>query len=214
MAKNKIRKLLEEAAVPTIQAWDDNTIQSLTYGSNTYYPLPPNVENGQILSYETDRWAGVSTDLTEELNNQEQLIDTLARNLGQLQYDNNKIYTWIKKTSADGTIVDVVFDYNKDTYPDKEMYQGSYYELVGKGMISFTIDGTAYQAEEGMTWSEWVNSEYNTDGYTAEQGGEVETRIQIYNKNGRYIYSGSGTAFEDTVIIANETYATKGGAPT
>lgn len=32
-------------------------------------------------------------------------------------------------------------------------------------IISFTIDGVSYQAEEGMTWGEWVNSEYNTDGY-------------------------------------------------
>lgn len=31
-------------------------------------------------------------------------------------------------------------------------------------LISFTIDGTEYQAEEGMTWGEWVESEYNTDG--------------------------------------------------
>ena len=34
-------------------------------------------------------------------------------------------------------------------------------------LISFTIDGTAYQAEEGMTWGEWVESEYNTNSYTA-----------------------------------------------
>lgn len=32
--------------------------------------------------------------------------------------------------------------------------------------ISFTIAGTSYQAEEGMTWAEWVASSYNTDGYT------------------------------------------------
>ena len=32
--------------------------------------------------------------------------------------------------------------------------------------ISFTIAGTSYQAEEGMTWAEWVSSSYNTDGYT------------------------------------------------
>lgn len=32
-------------------------------------------------------------------------------------------------------------------------------------LITFTIDGTSYQAEEGMTWREWVNSQYNTSGY-------------------------------------------------
>ena len=32
--------------------------------------------------------------------------------------------------------------------------------------ITFTIAGTSYQAEEGMTWVEWVSSSYNTGGYT------------------------------------------------
>lgn len=30
------------------------------------------------------------------------------------------------------------------------------------GIITFTIEGVSYYAEEGMTWEEWVNSEYNT----------------------------------------------------
>ena len=28
-------------------------------------------------------------------------------------------------------------------------------------MITFTIHGEEYQAEEGMTWEQWCNSEYN-----------------------------------------------------
>jgi len=35
-----------------------------------------------------------------------------------------------------------------------------------KIIISFTISGTEYQAEEEMTWNDWVNSSYNKDGYT------------------------------------------------
>ena len=31
-------------------------------------------------------------------------------------------------------------------------------------IINFTIDGTAYQAEEGMTWAEWIDSASNTIG--------------------------------------------------
>ena len=31
-------------------------------------------------------------------------------------------------------------------------------------MINFSIEDFQFQAEEGMTWREWVNSEYNTDG--------------------------------------------------
>ena len=35
----------------------------------------------------------------------------------------------------------------------------------GISLISFTIENTSYQAEEGMTWTEWIESEYNVDGY-------------------------------------------------
>lgn len=34
-------------------------------------------------------------------------------------------------------------------------------EESGSNLITFTIDDVEYQAEEGMTWGEWVNSEYN-----------------------------------------------------
>ena len=34
-----------------------------------------------------------------------------------------------------------------------------------KTIINFTIDGTEYQAEEGMTWAQWVESAYNNGGF-------------------------------------------------
>ena len=40
-------------------------------------------------------------------------------------------------------------------------------------LITFTIDGTEYQAEEGMMWGEWIRSEYNTDGYVI-----VDTHVE------------------------------------
>jgi hypothetical protein len=43
--------------------------------------------------------------------------------------------------------------------------------------ISFTIAGTSYQAEEGMTWAEWVSSSYNTAGFT-NNGIEILHPIQ------------------------------------
>lgn len=32
-------------------------------------------------------------------------------------------------------------------------------------LITFSIDGTPFQCEEGMTWQDWVNSDYNTGEY-------------------------------------------------
>lgn len=32
-------------------------------------------------------------------------------------------------------------------------------------LITFTIENVSYQAIEGMTWGDWVNSSYNTNNY-------------------------------------------------
>ena len=52
----------------------------------------------------------------------------------------------------------------------------------GEGQISFTIDGTSYLADEGMTWAEWVESDYATTanasiayGIVYAMGGQVRT---------------------------------------
>jgi hypothetical protein len=37
-----------------------------------------------------------------------------------------------------------------------------------EGKISFTIDGKTYSAKEGMTWTVWVDTSYNTGGFTCD----------------------------------------------
>ncbi len=45
--------------------------------------------------------------------------------------------------------------------------------------ISFTIDNVTYQAEEGMTWSQWAESAYNTiDIYDAGTSGMRRTSMK------------------------------------
>ena len=44
-------------------------------------------------------------------------------------------------------------------------YDGSVDISGGVELINFTIDGDHYEAEEGMTWEQWCNSEYNYDEY-------------------------------------------------
>ena len=57
-------------------------------------------------------------------------------------------------------------------------------------LISFTIAGKSYQAEEGMTWGEWVNSDYNTIGATIQNDLVVNSR---------------GNAALDTVTSSSQT---------
>lgn len=46
-----------------------------------------------------------------------------------------------------------------------EEWDGSYTVTDAVELISFTIDGDHYEAEDGMTWEQWCDSSYNTGGY-------------------------------------------------
>ena len=61
-------------------------------------------------------------------------------------------------------------------------------------MINFTFNGTAYQAEEGMTLCQWAESEYdvNDEYYDAGDGS-----VQVHNSLG---------FVDDTVIVDGEEY--------
>ena len=51
--------------------------------------------------------------------------------------------------------------------------------VAPSSVISFTVHNTAtyldtvYNAESGMTWTEWCDSSYNTDGYRILYGSVV-----------------------------------------
>lgn len=74
--------------------------------------------------------------------------------------------------------------------------------MGGSNLITFTVDGVEYQAEEGMTWQEWCNSEYNTHGFWCSGNQIIFTGIIIQGQtpsdviyNGcvyRVLASGSG----------------------
>ena len=52
----------------------------------------------------------------------------------------------------------------------------------GAKAICFSIAGTYYPAEEGMTWEEWVNSDYNTGGYFLENGCVADETLMFICK--------------------------------
>ena len=77
-------------------------------------------------------------------------------------------------------------------------------EGEGETTITFTVNGTTYTAEEGMTWAQFVSSSYNTNGFN------IQNTI-----NGPLVYSGgntikyNGTAVKPTdAILANAAYTT------
>ena len=99
---------------------------------------------------------------------------------------------WVQGVSSTGTFVK-----NKDATWDVTGVNGipEGWTVVNDGDITFTVNGTRYYAEEGMTWEEWINSEYNTDGFTAE-GNIVNYGTLILTDNYRMIMK--------TELIINE----------
>lgn len=95
--------------------------------------------------------------------------------------------------------------------------------------ISFTFGGTTYQADNGMTWREWVESDYNIDGYEmgmtdTSQEEIVFVREENSGWSGYYYYIGYPDSqtwvLLDDKIIANmdyvevsESYGVGGGGP-
>ena len=70
---------------------------------------------------------------------------------------------------------------------------------VKKPMISFTIAGTEYQAEAGMTWEQWVNSAYNN--------GEFRVDINAIRKGYLFVSAGGGNiVYTDNQITADVDY--------
>lgn len=98
---------------------------------------------------------------------------------------------------------------------------GTYYSLTwgeisesssggGTELIEFSIDGTTYQAEDGMTWAEWIDSAYNTDGYYFNT--EYDT---LSSSSGHEIANPIGTTIQPIdQIQASTNYVDKGALPT
>ena len=70
-------------------------------------------------------------------------------------------------------------------------------------LIQFEIGSTKYQAESGMTWYQWVNSKYNTDGYSSDD--ENCASALVYNSSSYAVMNGEYVKPKDK-IIANESY--------
>ena len=80
-----------------------------------------------------------------------------------------RFYTFYRNASARKFYVpaDVVETYKSASYWEDyaDVIVGYDFENESMNLISFTVDGIEYQAEEGMTWEEFINSEYNTGNF-------------------------------------------------
>ena len=69
----------------------------------------------------------------------------------------------------------------------------------GRSILTFRIDGEDYNYLEEMTWIEWSNSEFNTEGFKANS-------ITIYNNEGDNICNGPNSVYSSHDINNNVEY--------
>ena len=62
--------------------------------------------------------------------------------------------------------------------------------------ISFTIDGTTYQADPGMTWKQWVVSDYNTGEFALNIYGDPT----VWSSDGRAVGCPGATDAWDNLV--------------
>lgn len=88
-----------------------------------------------------------------------------------------------------------------------------YFDKVN--IITFTINGTEYNAIEGMTWGEWINSDYNVEEKYGLECEKINGNVIFKLNNGGYYVSETsiGILLNGTdIIIANGNYANTGMA--
>ena len=106
---------------------------------------------------------------------------------------------------------------------DKVKANASYTYQEGPAMISFTIDGREYQAEEGMIWDSWCSSKYNPDEqyrvYDDQSVYEYEDNlVEDYNhatKFSSYVWSEEDVDYIKCgqLIVSGASYITKEKIP-
>ena len=100
----------------------------------------------------------------------------------------------VYRLSSSGSMMDEVFsdEYDLGCRPVIVISKS---ELID--LIQFEIKNIIYYAEDGMTWGEWVNSEYNTANY------QVLSNNNVYNYAGQIVSCNSALVNVNTVIDAN-----------
>mgnify|MGYP003452310931 CR=1 FL=1 len=81
-------------------------------------------------------------------------------------------------------------------------------EEINVNLITFYVVDTSYQCEEGMTWEEFVNSEYNSEGlFQINNYNYIEYNQKIIVLNHVMVFN------TDTILNGNiyEFYSSGGG---
>lgn len=77
---------------------------------------------------------------------------------------------------------------------------GSVLSWDSLNLIQFSVNGVYYQAEDGMTWEDWIDSSYNTNNFY------ISSNIVRIDSMYRVVYGGSYDGIPPTDIIQQIAY--------
>lgn len=153
------------------------------------------------------RFYGATLTVVYEYNDKRYLIKTGASQWSEVSKVYEKTSSGMVERSLE-TVMTAIQD-------GKKMRYRGVYEGIAQNLIQFTIQSSytankkTYNAELGMTWGEWCESPYNTEGFYTYR--ETDT-LYICGGDDQYAYisteirTGSTAVDASDVIVTNKTY--------
>lgn len=118
-------------------------------------------------------------------------INNVIKSLGGIVVDTTYLWSSTEESGGYVYLLNASRGYVYDTSKYTNYSMRPFALLDNCNLISFTIDGTYYYAEEGMTWGEWVDSEYNViNVLIVTLSGGVD-RISLSTVQGTYTIADS-----------------------
>ena len=152
----------------------NNLTSNTTYSINVYVTdsngkVSSEYTTSQNTSYINPSVSGVTTSSTKDTISINVNASGGSGNIVTYHYSINNGSAYTASSNSNYTFTGLTSNttYNIKVYvTDSNGITSNIYstsETTKLGLISFSISGTSYNAEEGMTWEEWVVSDYNTD---------------------------------------------------
>ena len=173
------------AGTAVVYTADNSTDYSITVpatlapGASGIVTLSGSWASNQTVKVTADK----TVTLTNSINaNDQKTLDVTFAGMEKVG-DNTQARTYTEAVSVAAMPSDALFG----TWDGKFNYNVELVEDTTGGeesnLITFTIDGTEYQAEPNMTWQAWVDSDYNTVGATIE-GDSIYVNGNAIQKDG------------------------------
>lgn len=213
---------LENSVVKNIVGDEDNSYVNISFDNLTKGSVTATIDETKLAGKINDLQGAINR-IDESDGEQDDKIDEIEKSIDEISQQ-NYVNTFAGQSgdilinTADATPGGVNFSISEDkvlkgvvvglgsaAYEDFTPYTTEQIEgifVVAKKLISFSVDGVEYSAEEGMTWREWLQSEYDLLDMVPDTDGG------IFRHNEDLTFTRISNVHADDVIISSFNYTT------